>query len=253
MAIGVLTKPHALVIAPLLAIWVVRHAHPKRWLTAAISGVVAAIVAIAPFQQGRPYDWIFYFYGAAMDAFKRTSMNAFNFMALAGGLRAQDSSRVMGVSYFWVGMGLSMAVLLFAMYLAWGARTWRGLMLSAFIALFGNFIFAPRMHERYLFPAIIFLVPIAIEEPFLLGIFVALTASWLFNLGYVFEKNALLTVRDPAAMIGSSFNLLLFGSAATYAAMLSSSRFGYRGEAASGETFHPMGEPARLKRYAVKI
>ena len=221
-AAAVLAKPHPLLLIPGLALWVLWYARPLRWLTAAASGAAAIVILTAPFQAGRPLDWLPRFYEASLNAFRETSLNAFNFMALTGGLRQTEAGGFMGLSFFDLGMALSTSVLLFSLYLLWRSRSQRTLMLAAFIALFGNFIFAPRMHERYLFPALIFLAPAALEQPFMMGVFAALTLSCLFNLDYVL--NALRTIQylpahDPAAMAASAFNVILFGAAATHAAM----------------------------------
>lgn len=221
-AAALLTKPHPLLILPMLALWGFWRARPLRWLTAAASLIAAVVVLAAPFQVGRPLEWLPEFYEKSLAAFRETSLNAFNFMALVGGLRQNEAGGFAGVTYFDIGMALASAALIFSVYLLWRSRTPRSLMLAAFIALFGNFIFAPRMHERYLFPALVFLIPAALDAPFLMGVFVAVTLSWLFNLDYVLNMlrtTLYLPAHDPAAMVASSFNLLLFGATATYAAM----------------------------------
>ena len=44
---------------------------------------------------------------------------------------------------------------------------------------------APRMHERYFYAAVVFALPLAFEEPAMLGVFILLTVTCLFNLAYV--------------------------------------------------------------------
>jgi hypothetical protein len=125
----------------------------------------------------------------------------------------------MGLTYFQIGMALSACVLLFSLYLVWaGGR--RAPMLPAFIALFGNFMFAPRMHERYFYPALIFFVPAAVEQPFMMAIYVGLSLGALFNIDYVLNvlrTSGNLAVHDPAAMAASAFNLVMFTATVTYA------------------------------------
>ncbi len=43
-------------------------------------------------------------------------------------------------------------------------------------------MFAPRMHERYLYYPLVFLIPIALESEFLTSIFGVVTGTFLFNL-----------------------------------------------------------------------
>jgi hypothetical protein len=135
-------------------------------------------------------------------------------MALVGGLGQDETGRFLRLTYFEIGMALSGAVLCFSLYLLWRQRSPRGLMLAAFVALFGNFVFAPRMHERYLYPVLIFLVPAAVEEGYMTALFAAVTLSALFNIGDVFHAARTskgFTPHDPAAMVVSVINLILFG------------------------------------------
>ena len=67
----------------------------------------------------------------------------------------------------------------------WRARSARAAMLAIFVALFGFFMFAPRMHERYLYYPLVFLIPIALESEFLTSIFAVVSATFLFNLIYI--------------------------------------------------------------------
>jgi dolichyl-phosphate-mannose-protein mannosyltransferase len=218
-ASAVMVKPHPIVLLPMLAMWTYWYARPLRWFAAAASSAATIAILAAPFQVGRPIDWLPRFYVASLNAARETSLNAFNFMALTGGLDQDEMGGFMHVTYFDIGMALSACVLLFSLYLLWRRRSSRALMLAAFIALFGNFIFSPRMHERYLYPALIFLVPAAIETPFMMGVFAAVTLSALFNLGYVLHiarTTGYLVAHDPVAMAASAFNLILFGATLTY-------------------------------------
>lgn len=218
-ATAVLTKPHAILLMPMLALWALRYARPVRWFTAAVSFAAMVTILVAPFQAGRSWDWLPRFYFSSLAMFRETSVNAFNFMALIGGLRQSETAGFMGLTYFQIGMALSACVLLFSLYLVWaGGR--RAPMLPAFIALFGNFMFAPRMHERYFYPALIFFVPAAVEQPFMMAIYVGLSLGALFNIDYVLNvlrTSGNLAVHDPAAMAASAFNLVMFTATVTYA------------------------------------
>ncbi len=226
-AAAVMAKPHPIVLLPMLTLWLVWYARPLRWCTAAASFAATIAVLAMPFAVRRPIDWLPRFYLSSLSYFRETSLNAFNFMALTGGLRQNEAGALMGVTYFELGMALASGVLVFSVYLLWRYPTSRGLMLAAFIALFGNFIFAPRMHERYLCPALIFLVPAALEMPWMAALFVALTLSALFNLDYVFgmlRTTGFFASHDPLAMAASVVNLILFIAAAAYAASIQAAR-----------------------------
>ena len=215
LAIAVLAKPHALIMIPPLLCWVLRkNGFSRLWAPA---GAFAATVAVAvsPFAVGRPWDWLPRFYSAGMAAYPQTSVNAFNLMAIVGGIRQPETAAFYGVSDFTLGLALVLAVLALSCVLAWRNPSPCALMLAIFLALFGEFLFGPRIHERYLYPAMVFLAPIALEGTFWLTIFVLLTLNWLFNLAYVLHilrTVSWLDTHDASAMLSGAFNLILFGA-----------------------------------------
>jgi Gpi18-like mannosyltransferase len=215
-AAAILAKPHPLLLLPMLTLWACWHAPPWRWLSAAPAGAVTIVILALPFQTGRPIGWLPHLYVSSLNAARYTSLNAFNFMALVGGLDQDESGRFLRLTYFEIGMALSAAALCFSWYLLWRRRSAEGLMLAAFVALFGNFIFAPRMHERYLYPVLIFLVPAAVEQGYMMALFAAVTLSALFNIGDVFHAARTakgFAPHDPAAMVAAVINVILFGFA----------------------------------------
>jgi hypothetical protein len=226
-AAAVMAKPHAILLLPILALWFFSYARPLRWASALASFAAVIAILTAPFQTSHPFDWLPRFYLTSLGYFRETSVNAFNFMALTGGLRQSETGRLMGFTFFQIGMVLTVCVLLLSLYVLWRHRSPAALMLAIFIALFGNFIFAPRMHERYICPALIFLVPAALVEPFLMVLFVAVTLSAWFNLDYALHTLSTMerfADHDPAAMAASALNLILFSAAATYAAAVQPQR-----------------------------
>jgi hypothetical protein len=96
-----------------------------------------------------------------------------------------DTDKVLGVSYWALGMSLTAAVYVISSYLIWRAKSAHQAMLATFVALFGFFMFAPRIHERYLYYPVIFLIPIALESGILTTIFASVSATFLFNLLYI--------------------------------------------------------------------
>lgn len=215
LALAVQTKPHALILMPLLFFWVWRKSGFARLWAPAGAFLAATIIVAAPFAMGRPWDWLPRFYFGGLASFPETSANAFNLMAIAGGLRQAETATIFGVSDFAVGMTLFLAVLVLSCVQIWRKPFPASLMLAIFLALFGEFIFAPRMHERYLFPAMVFFAPVAIEGLFWMAAFVLLTLNWLFNLAYVFHilhTVFWLDANDGPAMLSAALNLILFGA-----------------------------------------
>ncbi len=178
------------------------------------------VIGIAPFQIGHPWYWIIDLYTSTAAYYHETSVNAFNFLALIGGLRQQDSGTIAGISYFALGMASLAPLYAFVGYMLWRARNANALFYTSFIALFGFFMFAPRMHERYLYPALVFVIPLALESSEMLIVFAVLTLTCLFNLAYVkhtLESAAVfLDAHDGLAMLSSALNLAAFAIAVRF-------------------------------------
>ncbi len=218
-ALAVLTKPQALALMPVLGLWTLIKGERQDWLRSALAFAAFGLVTIAPFQIGHPWSWLFELYSSTAGYYHETAVNAFNLMALIFGLRRDDGIAVLGVSCFALGMTLVAAMYALVAYLLWRRSDGTGLLLASFVAITGFFVLAPRMHERYLYPALVILIPLAIESPAALAIFGALTLTFLFNLIYVkkiLDTNSFLDARDGWAMLASSVNVVIFGASLWY-------------------------------------
>ncbi len=219
-ALSVLIKPQGLMVVPVLGWWLLLEADYATWLRAAVVAIGTFIIGIAPFQIGHPWNWIIALYTSTAAYYHETSVNAFNFLALIGGLRQQDSGTIAGISYFTLGMALLVPLYTFVAYILWRARNATALFYAAFIALFGFFMFAPRMHERYLYPALVFVIPLALESSEMMVVFAVLTVTCLFNLAYIkstLESAAVfLDAHDGPAMLASAMNLAAFAIAVRF-------------------------------------
>jgi dolichyl-phosphate-mannose--protein O-mannosyl transferase/Gpi18-like mannosyltransferase len=218
-ALSVLIKPQALSLLPVLGLWTLMRLEPRKWWRAALAFVAVIVIGAAPFQIGHPWDWLpnLYINGAAY--YHETSVNAFNLMALIGGLRASDGQTVFGISYFALGMSALVPLYGFIAWMLTRAPTGRNLLFASFLTVFGMFMLAPRMHERYFYAAVAFALPLALSEPAMLAVFVVLTLTCLFNLAYVLhtlQTTVFLDTRDPLAMITSVINLVVLAAVAGY-------------------------------------
>ncbi len=216
-AISVLVKPQGLMLVPVLAFAMPFDA--RAWLRAALSFALLGLAGIAAFQIGHPWRWILDLYTSTAAYYHETSVNAFNLLALLGGLRQQDSDTLAGISYFSLGMGLLVPLYLYVGWILWIGRTPRRLMFAAFIAIFGFFMLAPRMHERYLCPALVFAAPLALESGTMLAVFAIISLTGVFNLAYVLHALntvVFLDARDGPAMAASALNLVALTLAVYY-------------------------------------
>src|ERR1019366_4209148 len=200
-------------------LWTLLRLEPRKWWRSVLAFAAVVVIGAAPFQIGHPWSWLpdLYISGAAY--YHETSVNAFNLMALIGGLRQSDAQTVFGLSYLAIGMMALVPFYAFVAWLLWRAPDQRNLLFCSFLAMFGFFMLAPRMHERYFYAAVVFALPLALAEPAMLGVFVLLTLTCLFNLAYVLHALQLavfLDSRDIFAMAASLVNLVAFAAVAGY-------------------------------------
>ena len=215
LAIAVLVKPHAFIIIPPLMCWVLRKDGLPRFWAPLGSFTATLIIAVLPFAVDHPWDWLPRFYSGALASNPETSVNAFNLMAIVGGIRQPETISFFGTSVFALGMTLVIAVLTLSCLQVSLNPSPTSLMLAISLALFGEFLLGPRMHERYFYPGLLFLAPVALEGWFWFSAFVLLTLSCLFNLAYVLHvlnTTFWLDTRPASAMLGGALNLVIFGA-----------------------------------------
>jgi Gpi18-like mannosyltransferase len=216
-ALAVLIKPQALSLLPVLVVWTLMRANWKRWVRAGLAFIAVTVVAVAPFQVGHVWSWLPDLYLSTAAYYHETSVNAFNFIALLGGLRAPDSGTIFGCSYFAIGISLLIPLYSFVLWLLARNPVQRNFLFAAFIVIFGCFMFAPRMHERYAYPAVVFAIPLAFESRTMLAVFSIVTFTCLSNLAtvlHILNAGIFLPSRDTFGMIISLANLLSFFAAA---------------------------------------
>jgi len=218
-ALALLIKPQALMLLPVLGFWTLRKTAYQQWLRALAFAAVVIVIGAAPFQPGHPWDWLPNLYISTAAYYHETSVNAFNLMALLGGLRQNDAETIFGISYFALGMLLLAPLYAGLLWPLWRNPTQRNLLATAFLALFGFFLVAPRMHERYVYSAVVFAIPLAIQETPMLLVFGLVTLTGLFNLAYVLHTlntTVFFEARDGPAMAASFINCAAFAVAAIY-------------------------------------
>ncbi|HEX4211269.1 MAG TPA: glycosyltransferase 87 family protein, partial [Candidatus Binataceae bacterium] len=168
VAFSLLIKPQAVCLLPVLGLWTLLRGEWRQWWRAALAALAVLIIGVAPFQIGHPLSWLPQLYLSTMGYYHETSLNAFNLMALIGGLRQNDGGTLLGVSYFVIGMAMLAPLYAFIAFIMWRNPSRHNLIYLSFLAIFGFFLLAPRMHERYIYPALVFAVPLAVAEPAML-------------------------------------------------------------------------------------
>ena len=213
VVLSALTKPQALIFLPLLTTWRGNWDRPERPVIIAATSIgVAALLTLpflAPFALAEHYSK-----GAAYYA--ETSVNAFNLMALIGGFRQSDSGMLGFMTYKTWALVLVVLFFGYLAYLVYKRRDAEMYLYLCFLLPFGFFMLSTRMHERYLFPCLLFLAPLLPRRRRLWVIFGGLTFTYFLNLWYILRAlNAerFLDRYDPFGVAVSVLNVGLFAYA----------------------------------------
>ena len=213
IVVAALTKPQALIFMPLLASWWANWDRPERPLVAAGSGLAVAALLVLPFME--PFG-LYGLYSKTAAYYAETSVNAFNVMALLGGFRQSDSGILLFATYKTWALALVLMFFGFIAYLIARRRDAEMYLYLCFLLPFGFFMFSTRMHERYLFPCLLFLTPLLPRRPRLWVLYGGLTVTYLCNLAYILHalnSNKFLEAYDPFGIAVSVVNVGLLGLA----------------------------------------
>ena len=209
--IAILTKPQSIALLPLIAVLIFKKSGVKRLLTSIAAFAATIFVVILPFEwsNANPITFLSQIYFGAYGNYQYTSINAFNFWGLFG-LWIPDGN----LSY--VGWALFAAFAAFAMFVLYKRYHVSGdnlAIYASFMLLFAFFMLPTRIHERYLFPAIIMLVlliPFVKKARYL---YIGLTATLFINQAYVLyylNQGAFIATGDLVVLAVSAINLILF-------------------------------------------
>ncbi|MGI6003879.1 MAG: glycosyltransferase family 39 protein [Christensenellales bacterium] len=163
--LALLIKPQALMVGPALLWYAVdyfrRHkkAAIRPALTALAVTVPTVVAAALPFSPNQHWSWLFEKYAETMRSYSVSTLNAPNVFGLFNlNFLHSDAVSSLGLTYShlgWLGIAVSFAL---TFWVCWKNRGEKGaLMLSSAVMIIAAFMLGPNMHERYIFPGIIFL------------------------------------------------------------------------------------------------
>ncbi len=215
-AVGVLTKPQAIALLPLVAFLIFKKNGVKRLLFSVAAFTATIFVVILPMQWSNPITFLSDIYFGAYSGYAYTSINAFNLWGIFG-LWIPDGN------LFILGWALFAVFSLFTLYVLnkrWGKSDQMIVFFAAFMLFFAFFMLPTRIHERYLFPAISILAlmfPFVRKVRLLYGVItvtfltnVAYVLYWLnlyANAGYSYGPNL---SGDPVVLVVGVINVITF-------------------------------------------
>ena len=205
-AFAVLIKPQPIVVAPLLLVWQLRSS--RVWWRLALIPVIGFAVAYLGSVFFGPtsspvalMSWLYDRYHTGTALYPYNSCNAFNLYSTRLDFWQPDAKLIPNLPGFagWPQWAWGVAIVA-ALVLAVTLREWRttgpdytrqeresSFYLALFVALLGFFMFATRMHERYLFSALAIGPLIWNIGPLSRFVYVVLSGTFLVNLWYALQ------------------------------------------------------------------
>lgn len=190
-AICILIKPQGLFAGPVLLFYVLREGTVKQRVANFFK--CAGAILVTAFLITLPYTlqnvkFIYDLFTETAGRYDYASVNGFNFFTLMGLNWVQDTgsqATVLGLSYYAWGM-IFLGVIVIAggvLYMLLPKEYEHRTLLIALFLVTGIFNFTVRMHERYLFPAILLSLVVAIldNSRFMMRVHALLTATSFFN------------------------------------------------------------------------
>lgn len=174
--VAVLTKPQSGLLVPIVLYLYFRGFRLERKrVMSLVSGIVAGIalylLIVMPFYEPTdlcgskipafldPFWWLFDLYLRSIQDYPYATANAFNFWTLVGGQVQKDTLPFLGLTYQTWGNILFLLSAVYVFYLLYkGKGDVFSVIYGAYLILFSAFMWITKMHERYLLPAIIFII-----------------------------------------------------------------------------------------------
>jgi 4-amino-4-deoxy-L-arabinose transferase-like glycosyltransferase len=223
LAYSVLMKPPAIVLAPIMLVFpfltkdrALRAARDRSTAAGIGSGLVLAYVTALAFHEGwnpiGQFVWLYGRYAYASGVYAYSSVNAFNLYAMLHPFWQRDDQllpsfaiggHAFGLPQYAWGVALFAAAILLVVSRLFQRRDEPVALLEAGMLLsFGYFILATRMHERYVFNALLLMVPLIYYRKRYLYAAVILSLTLLANLFYSLDylrvMDAKLSGVDPS-------------------------------------------------------
>ena len=180
-AVGILTKPQAIALLPLIVFIIFKKNGFKRLMFSIIAFTVTVFAVILPMQWSNPVTFLADIYFGAYSGYAFTSINAFNTWGLFGMWLSDGYLFILG----WIMFAVFSVFTLYVLNKRWGKSDQLLIFFVAFMLFFAFFMLPTRIHERYLFPTISVL---SLMLPFTKKVWLfysVISATFLTNVAYV--------------------------------------------------------------------
>ena len=221
--IAVLIKPQALIFTPLLLfkfidILIDKHDWKtvKSVLISGCCGLGVFIIGILPFSLVQGPFWIIKLYKETLSSYPYASLNAFNLFALTGGNWQSESLNLLFFTYKTWGYIFIAAIVIASAILYYKNKGVKNAYFIASFIMTAVFMLSSKMHERYLFPALILLLAAYVlsKDIQILWLYGGLSFTHFMNVAYILENNLKeiyhIPPYDEILIFVSVFNMILF-------------------------------------------
>jgi len=217
-AVSFLVKPQSMALVPALALLFFRKYSLKKLLQAGLVGLGVVFVGAFPFFPGNPVFGLPKLIVEMAAYYRFSSLFAFNVWAVLIGMWKADGGHVALGAFFYVGVTAA------TLFVFKNTKSRGDYYLLSGLGLFSFFLFPTRVHERYLFPALIFILVASgfKKSKKLLGAY--FLASFLFLLNsyhaYAFFENNFLANKAVLVVTGALAPFIAAGFIALFFILL---------------------------------
>ena len=211
--LGMLMKPQMLLFAPVFLFYVLKRRDWKGLAAGLVSAFGVVILLAMPYTQNFDFSWLIQQYADTMGYYNYFTINAYNLYGLLG-LNWYSMETLPG----WVPTLLTVISAALAVGLSgllyWKSRRKGALFTVPCVIMATIYLFAPKMHERYLFPLLFFLLLCGVltHDKRLYRLFLAFAGVHFLNVSFVlYLNNAYIEPTSPVILVLSASHLLLYG------------------------------------------
>lgn len=218
-AFALLIKPQAIMLLPVIGLYYLFALFKKDSRSRGVLGLIGGLIigaavfilGVLPFTGDQPITWIFEKYMGTVKSYPYASINAFNLFALTGANWRPSDSPLWFFTYQTWGIIFIVMTCAFVVFLQWRSRGQGRFFDVAAFLIISVFMLGHSMHDRYILPAIVFLLLAYVYSRDGASLFfgAAFSITALLNQMVVLYADSVLPPELPTLLI-SGVNVLLY-------------------------------------------